>query len=457
MALKYCDKCNLDIKDRHILNCAFCERAFHVACTTVSSPRFRIMTTEHKQKWKCDRCYSASSTNVVNSTPVNHITTRTKQKFTINISTENSFSSLSESEEVGDTVLLPNSELNRSLPGKLNHDKTQEIEELQQKVNILCGKLESAEQEIENLLSENYALHTQINRQKLKVDCLSTLSKASPKPKSRKICKKKRQKKQFIKKVLDFEVSNDDRELDSINVSNNITTSTEDINKSPTVYMDVRDDHLSKRPKDGEREISHSPPLTEDQEEISSVKLPIIKKRILLLADETGRELRNILEKILGEDYTITSVLKPYASLSQIVTNEKNIIALCQREFTKKDYIIILAGTHDRNLNCFRNALDYCLKSLLNTNLLIGKMYNNQCFNVYKLNELIENRCVNMSNVRCFELSFRKNHVIDKLNTCRWIALDMILLNYRNNQHINTTKIVKSIHTQTEKQFFLDQ
>lgn len=457
MALKKCDKCNLDIKDRHTLNCTFCERAFHIVCTTVSSPRFRIMTIEHKQRWKCDHCYSASRTNLVNSTPENYVTTRTKNKFKINISTENSFSSLSDSEEVGDTVLLTNLELNRSLPGKLNHDKSQEIEELQQKINTLCGKLESAEHEIDNLLSENYALQKQLHSQNLKVDCLSTLSKASPK--SRKPCKKNRPKKQLIKTVLDFAVSNDDIEQDthSINVSNIITTPTEDINKSATVCMVQQDDHLSNGPADGEREITHSPFLTEDQEGTSSAKLSYNKKKILLLADETGRELRNILEKILGEDYTITSVLKPYASLSQIVTNENNNIALCHKEFTKKDYVIILAGTHDRNLNCFSSALDHCFKSLLNTNVLIGKIYNNQCFNVFKLNELIANRCLNMSNVRCLELSFRNNHVIDRLNTCRWIGLDIILLNYKNNQHINSTKTVKSIHTQTEKEFFLDQ
>lgn len=181
---------------------------------------------------------------------------------------------------------------------------------------------------------------------------------------------------------------------------------TEDINKSPTVCMVLQDDHLSNGLEDGEKEITHSLSLTEDQEETSSVKLSGNKKRILLLANETGRELRNIPKKILGEYYTITSVLKPCASISQIVTNENSIIALCHKEFTKKDNVIILAGTCDRNLNCFINALDHCLKALLNTYVLIGKLYNNQCFNVYKLNKLIAKRCLNMFNVRRSELSF---------------------------------------------------
>lgn len=427
---KKCQKCQFEIKDRHLLNCSLCKHTYHVTCTNVSSPRFRIMTTEHKQKWKCDPCYLTSSTNMKHSTPDNNVTTRNRNKVIVNISTENSFSSLSEDEELGDTILPQNIVLNRSLPEKkLNYDKTQEIEELELKVNTLRYKLESAEQEIDNLLSENYALQKELSIQKLKVNCLNTICKTTPK--SQKSCKSK--KRQIARTALNFTISSTNSERgihpsgnrDRVNVSN----------------MALSTDTTT---------------VTEDEEEFLSVPLSIHKKRILLLADETGRDLRKTLEKIIGEDYIITSILRPYSSLSQIVTNENNNFDLYRKEFTKNDYIIILAGTHDRNFNLFKNALDYCFKSFLNTNVIIGKIHHNQYFNVYKLNELIHSMSTNIRNVRFVELGYRNSYAIDKLNTCRQIVLDIILLNYKNKQQFNATKTAKSVHTQTQQKFFLN-
>lgn len=76
------------------------------------------------------------------------------------------------------------------------------------KCGKLCDKeqfwnleLESAEQEIDNLLLENYTFQKQLRSQKLIVNGLSTLSKAL---KSRKYWKIIDKKKEFTETVVDF-------------------------------------------------------------------------------------------------------------------------------------------------------------------------------------------------------------------------------------------------------------
>lgn len=481
---KKCAACKHIIKDRRYLSCVLCSDEYDIECVNVPECRFyNTMTVEHKKKWVCPQCkskqakldntntpvrlqfpdtvgcYSASSTNMKYSTPDNNVTTRNRNKVIVNISTENSFSSLSEGEELGDTILPQNIALNRSLPEKLNYDKIQEIEELELKVNTLRCKLESAEQEIDNLLSQNYALQKELSSQKSKVNCLNTICKTTPK--SQKTCKRK--KRQIARTALNFTISstNSEREIhpsgnrDCVNVSK-MALYTDGMNNSPPICRDRDDIPLPSARECRMRETTRTIPVTDDEEELLSVPLSIHKKRILLLADETGRELRKTLEKIIGEDYIITSILRPYSSLSQIVTNENDNFALYRKEFTKNDYIIILAGTHDRNLNVFKNALDYCFKSFLNTNVIIGKINHNQYFNVYKLNELIHNMSTNIRSARFVELSYRNNYAIDKFNTCRQIVLDIMLLNYKNKQQFNATKTAKSVHTQTQQKFFLN-
>lgn len=108
-------------------------------------------------------------------------------------------------------------------------------------------------------------------------------------------------------------------------------------------------------------------------------------RKVFLLADETGRGLRNILAAKLGKHYEVTSVLKPYASLCKIVDKH---VEYC-KDFTKRDYVIILAGTHDIDLTRFQSYLHYTVNVLSHTNVLFGKISFNQWFNVDKLNSLI--------------------------------------------------------------------
>lgn len=109
-----------------------------------------------------------------------------------------------------------------------------------------------------------------------------------------------------------------------------------------------------------------------DQVHQDAVQLEQKKHRVLLLADETGRNLRRILQKQLGPNYTVTSILKPYATIEQILAGS---VSHC-KDYIKLDYIIILGGRNDTNVIKFQSALYHCLKELENTNVLLGKINN---------------------------------------------------------------------------------
>lgn len=78
-----------------------------------------------------------------------------------------------------------------------------------------------------------------------------------------------------------------------------------------------------------------------------------VRHKVLLLADETGRHLRERLQRILGDKYQVTAVIKPNATLEQIVLSNLS----WGQKFTKNDYVIILAGSHDENVIKFQSAL----------------------------------------------------------------------------------------------------
>lgn len=198
MASKYikCTKCFKAIINKQQLICSVCEKHFHLDCTNVSFQRFKIMTAANKKGYKCDPCcqkvntsrklsHSASPATSSFSEERDNITQRNKCE--INISTQNSFDSLTEEEAENSSLSFsPRAELNRSL-STLRENYKEEIKELKQKSHKLQQKLEIAENEISNLVAENYALSKKLSEYELKVNQLTHICKT---PKSTGIKKK---------------------------------------------------------------------------------------------------------------------------------------------------------------------------------------------------------------------------------------------------------------------------
>lgn len=430
---------------------------------------FRLMTSKTKEKWRCPTCMKLEAKRDTPSTltsqrrtepqPTNSTATPlddaseiesnkyitkedrdnvTVRKFAINICTENSFQTLSDEEILSSSsITLEESNLNRSCPERKLSTKY-DVEEKNKIINSLENKLGSAEQEIDNLLLENSSLKKIIMEYEQKVRCLDQLCK-SPSTSTKKSKNRLRKTatltstpKPCIKPIND-EVLN---ALES--PPRTKITHDKDIEK------------ISKIPNCMEYNgtIQQKPYRTQIMEDST-------RHNILLLADETGRHLRGRLQRILGNKYHVTATLKPNATLEQIILSSLSD----GQKFTKNDYVIILAGSHDDNIIKFQSALYNCIRALKNTNVIYGEINRNKNINKFKLNKLIETISLHMENLHFSKLSFYRNGQLDKSNSCRWLVLDIMLLDYtipiHSTTNKNNSKDVKSISTQTDV-FFRD-
>lgn len=167
-----CIKCETLINGRQFLVCHSCQHNFHLDCCNVTVKRFLLMKPESKTLWKCRSCLDRPSYTSDN------VTVRRRYRTIVPIS--NSFealSSLSKDSEDSKDCLVSGTDLNRSCPERQCTYVI--IEELQKSVSELREKLASAENEVENLLAENYSLKNKIKNYETKVCHLKSLSKSS--------------------------------------------------------------------------------------------------------------------------------------------------------------------------------------------------------------------------------------------------------------------------------------
>lgn len=458
-----CAVCKRLISNRQYLKCSICAEHYDICCIkNLSEQMFRLMTSKTKDKWRCPTCIkidvkrvtpsSSTSRRIelqatdltdsirddINKTERNKYNTKddndyvtTRKKFVINVSTENSFQSLSDEEILSSSPMrsAEESKLNRSCPERTLNTKY-EIEEKNKIINSLENKLGSAEQEIDNLLLENSSLKKIIIEYEQKIRCLNEICK-SPSATAKK--NKNRLSntaaltstpKHFVKPIHDIlpnAPGNPHRAKAILNHTNDIENT---LITPPGREQNDNTHQQSPRTKIVENSARH---------------------KILLLADETGRQLRGRLQTILGDNYHITAIIKPNANLEQIVLSNLS----GGQEFTKDDYVIILAGAHDDNIIKFQSALYNCISALKNTNVIYGEIRRNKYINKSKLNKLIETISLHIDNLYFSKLSFAKNNQLDRTNSCRWLILDIFLLDYKNHftQNKDGRKEVENIST----------
>lgn len=339
------------------------------------------------------------------------------------------------------SVTIQDSQLNRSCPEKRLNTSI-DIKIIKEEVTKLTNKLEIADNEIENLVSENYKLREKINQYEKKILHLTQICRTP----SKTIPVKDRKR---LNRTIPTRTSCKSPNLQDTNKAE-ITLAAEEIipdgtNSEQDHYNNNAEETVSRRAK----------AIPNDTINCSH------KHRVLLLADETGRGMRDNLEKRLGSEYIVTSILKPYASLGRIISSS---LLQCEN-FTKSDYVIILAGSHDKNLIRFQSALYHSLNIMTNTNVIFGRINESQYFNKDKLNEVVKIISLNIENINFSELCYFRNHNLDKANSCRALIMDMILINYKNkleSQHrMTSSDVIRGISgnasTQTEDIFFRNQ
>lgn len=154
-------------------------------------------------------------------------------------------------------------------------------------------------------------------------------------------------------------------------------------------------------------------------------------KIVKLFTDERGRGLRTTLQQQMGQDFCVAAEIKPNAPLAEIV---KTTGSDC-KNFTDKDFVVIIAGSNDKDPLDMQSMLYSGLKALTHTNVVlcsVGKTRHlnenmtNQCF------KYISSRFSNVTFLEVYEQSSKYNRTIfHKQHASKMLLKELLRLDYK--------------------------
>lgn len=577
-----CAKCKKIIKSREMLQCAACENAYDVSCTTnVSILRFRLMTLKNRKEWKCHLCWNKSlktnstqqCTDTTTNTSIDCTTVDNIGEDTLprDITSESPRRETDQETRVhptrGDTEIeecpaeltvgyvnstpcfsssasTPTPTKNKEIkqtPSKIHNESVSQydldifvtqrvrktswhsmgnceeatmadttanslpelairadnlkVQELEMDVTQLELKLASADNEIELLLHENCELKKIIREMERKTGRYKHLYiKSLTTPNKRLLNKIVSEKPGQKGKKIIFDKFPDNT-IDTTGKYKGEDSKPEDVKsgedeKSGEVSINVTEDCQKQTKETSMKTINLEKGASNNK---SDSKIPIdvddlgqesdknsymrgakrstcpaIKHRVLLLADQTGRGVRNIIQKLLGNDFDVTSYLKPQSTIDQVLCSSQT---LC-KGFTKADFVLVMAGSNDKNPTKFKILLEYLMNQLTHTNVLLCEIHRNIHLNVKKLNDLIKEVCDNIDHTRLIQVNDcdRRKDYINRIITCKQMLKEILHINYETRFHDYTNRLTKRdvglmgetsanlkgicVGTQTEHSFF---
>lgn len=373
----------------------------------------------------------------------------------------------------------------QSLPN-LIEDKQYTLE-LKNELEKLTLELNVANNEIDNLNSENVAL-----KQKL-IDCETTIKRYktvchSPGPSSKcstplKFCSPQFRKqiatttKMGIPKTSPNQLSNNAlMELYRKSTESQLPAFINENKKSRTY-------HCSKKYPDVASIVDITSPNTSEHipanilqnqtyhsgDKTKQSPNSLDKRKIFLFADEKGRHMRQILQQLVGNNYIVCSMIKQNANMEQVLMS---CVSQC-KNLTKSDYVIILAGSHDSNIRSLESNLKHSLSLLTHTNVIVGNVCRNMCIDEYSLNTVLHQICCLFDNVMYADLidyHSENPKMFHRIHACRLLLRQTLKIEYMNkfimykkkqeslysSSVCTQTNIVNyhSASTQTSEEFF---
>lgn len=399
-----CSKCDLKIKNKQYLTCSQCNCTYDLDCSGVPFGRFQLMKEENRKKWKCHECWekyydrieldeSINQTDTPNSRRDCNVTKR--KKFVINVSTENSFSSLSEEDDLTTSI-------NRSCPdiGQNNHYS---FEEMQEKLKKLEEKLQSAELEIINLLTENSELQKKMKEyefdiKKLRSICLTPKRDATFSKNINEKSALKSKKKSLKRRTLDFSTQEPNSSFSQSNVDQKTDsngTPMESKHNKQQVLPDCQalPEKVQKHAHHNQRHdnfhknnnlIIYKRQFQEDYENRKSLSLP--KRKLIIVSDQRGKTLGMCLNDVYGEYLDIFCYTMPGSSTKELLRSARNL----NLKLSKDDFIALITGVNDFNPNEIFCNLYYSVQELQNTNVLLSQIPYNRYLNTMPLNDMVK-------------------------------------------------------------------
>lgn len=348
-----CGKCSKQLPRKQYLTCSLCSISYDIDCAGAEK-RFFIMNDEHKRRWKCLPCTQSTSSVINMSTPITENVTF-RNKCIINVSTSNSYESLTET--LLDDDDDDNSRLNRSCP-ELSSFKTEDLEELKQKMLSLQLKLDTAEKEIENLVTENAYLTGKLAENELKIKRLKLVCTSSGKS------TKKRKK---------------------ISVSKLSTTTNQCSTEKRKESTGLRHSLATNQSFEGLNIPKTDSKKTESNKDLSG-EIKSKKNIIYILGDQQVRGLAlKLLESRSGrwnDAYDVISLIKPHARSSDILSS----FNMLPNNINKNDIIILSVGSNDTDPYLLFNNVCNTLCKFNNCKVFVTNVKTNRHLNVNRLN-----------------------------------------------------------------------
>lgn len=324
---------------------------------------------------------------------------------------------------------LPNTSLNNS----------QTILDLQDKIKVLYNDLQSAHHEIENLNSENFRLKTDIQKYIMVIDTYKKISmididKRNSTPKSG------HKRKSITNINHETPATNKQQQIAKmiLNPQENIET-LEDNTRSQcnsSQCKEINTGLISTTPINNYEKIV-VPIISQPEERFLPIKLntskpatTVIKKKILILADQQGFKLQRILQKLIGEEFVVTCFWKSGAQLCEVLSSAEIEISNLQRN----DYLIIAGGINDKNPVVPLYRMRKLLTDTRNINIIVSEVPYNKYLNIRKLNYELKFTCSNFCNANFVDMNystFIPRHTYFALHLSRSLLREALRIEYK--------------------------
>lgn len=419
-----CKTCLGAVFPSELVKCLSCRNTYHHNCVNITSAYYMANSNTLKMEFKCPTCRQETirdpettihnNSDILPNTPLStslaNITHRKPRQILDN--TE------------GNESLLALSLSSQSLP-----TITENNEELREENDNLRLQLDAANSEIDNLILENTRLNKSLEEHKKRIEFLKSVGitgGGSPPP-------------MFFspqyRRIHPSSMRMGYPRMSPGQFTNGVIKQMASVNPDADSAGDVKPAKSSQPVETAA--VTSQPEVTCQPPRASTEKQGYQKRKILLLADERGIGMNKILKNILGSLYSVESFIKPQATMNQVMTSCTN---LC-KEYTNKDFVIVLAGSNDRDPLNLQSMLYYELSQSRHTNVILLNVDSGKFLNERKLNSTLKFLCSRFDHTTFVNTG----KMSSKLYVCRNVYQEILRLNYRINYDEYKNSVVHSV------------
>lgn len=335
-----------------------------------------------------------------------------------------------------------------SLPNESLDSSHELVNELHEQIKSLNNELLSAHQEIENLNTENFRLKNDLQNS---LKLIEAYKKICLTPERKNMSPKLSHKKNTsaLSSPVTFSVrtehNNCTEQLKLIqNLSESLnqkSQSTESLpaTQSESPKVESSEKQLILVPRNDSFHASHAQGTLsgiDNEERQSPMTSPVIKKsgyktnKIIVFGDQQGYRIRQTLQKLLGDNFVVSSYWKSGAQIQQVLSSAQSEI----NELDKNDFIVILGGINDKQPNDILFSMRNFLTYTNNTNVIVSEIPYNKFLNEKKLNYELKFVCSKYSHCTFIDMNYCE-FIPDTrsfaLHKCRSLLKEILHIGYK--------------------------